>query len=340
MKAMVLKEYGAPLELEEFAIPEPGPQDILLKVRFCGICGTDLKIVGGKLPDIISLPHIPGHEIAGEVVAIGDRVGDVRIGDVGIAYLYISCRDCELCRSGHENICFSVRRLGFELNGGFSEYVRLPAYNFCRIRSESSLKEMSVLTDAAVTPYHALKSIAPLRQGQKLLIVGAGGLGLHAVQLARNAGARVAVADVRKEALRRAEEFGAELVFSPAESEPRSVIMQWTGGTGVDVVLEGVGIKATFTWSLSCLKRGGTLVLMGYDPIDPLPVNAKDMHYNEWKIAGTRLSTKQDLVELIELTERGELVPVVTRTLPLEDVNAGLDDVRRGAQVGRVVLEV
>ena len=340
MKAMVLEGFNQPLQLKERPVPSPGPGEVLLKVQACGICGTDLKIVGGKLPGIISLPHVPGHEIAGEIAAVGAGVEGLRAGDRGIVYMYVTCRDCELCRTGRENICFSVRRLGFELPGGFAQYVKLPAYSFCRVGAQSPLHEMAVLTDAVATPYHALKSIARVRQGDAVLVVGAGGLGLHAVQLARLAGARVAAVDVREESLEQARSHGAELLVHPQRVDPRKAVLDWTGGTGADIVLEGVGQNVTFSWSLRCLKRGGTLVIMGYDPLHPLEVDSKEMHYNEWRIAGTRATTKQELLELIELTERGLLKPVVARTLPLDQVNAGLEAVRGGDQVGRVVIRV
>lgn len=340
MKAMLLRAYNQPLRMEEVPVPAPGPREILLKVHYCGICGTDLKITGGKLPGVIALPHIPGHEAAGEVVALGSEVRDIQLGDRGIAYIYTSCRDCEMCRSGRENLCFSLKRLGFELPGGFAEYLLMPAYNFCKVAPSSPLQEMAVLTDAVATPYHALKSIAPVRPGQTVLIVGAGGLGLHAVQLARLAGARAAVADVKKEALELARLYGAELLVNPAEQDPQKSVKDWTEGAGVDVVLEGVGKEITFSWSLYCLKRGGTLVVMGYDPQHPLSVNTKEMHYNEWRIAGTRAATKQDLVELIALAERGDLKPYVAKVLPLEETNAGLAAVREGAVLGRIVIKV
>ncbi len=340
MKAMVLTEFNQPLRLQDLPVPVPGPREIVVKVHYCGICGTDLKIVGGKLPGIIALPHVPGHEIAGEVASLGPGVSGLAVGDRGIAYIYAACHDCELCRSGRENICFTLKRLGFELPGGYAEYVKMPAYNFCKVAPASSLEGMSVLTDAVATPYHALKSIASVRQGQTVLIVGAGGLGLHAVQLARLAGARVAAADLRPESLEQARRYGAELLVKTSEGDPKKAILDWTGGAGVDIVLEGVGRDVTFSWSLYCLKRGGTLVIMGYDPQHPITVNTKEMHYNEWRIAGTRAATKQDLVELVAMTERGELKPVVAKVLPLEETNVGLDAVKSGEYLGRVVIKV
>jgi 2-desacetyl-2-hydroxyethyl bacteriochlorophyllide A dehydrogenase len=340
MKALVLKAYNEDLVMEDLPVPSPGAMEVLVKVHYCGICGTDLKITGGKLPGIITLPHVPGHEIAGEIAALGEGVKGLSVGDKGIAYIYTTCHDCELCRSGRENICYNLKRLGFELPGGFAEYVVMPAYNFCTVAPDSKLEEMAVLTDAVATPYHALKSIAPLREGQSVLIVGSGGLGLHAVQLAKLSGARVAVADVKKDSLEMAKQYGADLIINSAEVDPKKTVLDWTEGRGVDVVLEGVGRQSTVSWSLYCLKPGGTLVIMGYDPPNPITVNTKDMHYTEWKICGTRAATKQDLVELIALTEAGKLKPVVSTILPLEKTNEGLRAVAQGQTLGRIVIKV
>jgi len=340
MKALVLKAYNENLALEELPLPSPGPLEVLVKVHYCGICGTDLKITGGKLPGIITLPHIPGHEIAGEIAVLGEGVKNLAVGDKGIAYIYTTCHDCELCRSGRENICFNLRRLGFELPGGFAEYVKMPAYNFCKVSPSSKLEEMAVLADAVATPYHALKSVAPVREGQSVLVVGSGGLGLHGIQLAKLAGARVAVTDVKEDALAMARLYGADLTINSALADAKQGILDWTDGKGVDVVLEGVGRQATVSWSLYCLKPGGTLVIMGYDPPNPITVNTKDMHYNEWKICGTRAATKQDLVELIALTEARKLKPVVSTILPFEKTNEGLATVAQGKTLGRIVIKV
>jgi propanol-preferring alcohol dehydrogenase len=174
--------------------------------------------------------------------------------------------------------------------------------------------------------------------GQTVLIVGVGGLGIHALQIAKLIGAKIAAADLRDEAINMAESFGAELLIDPKRENPYEVIMAWTEGKGVDVVLEGVGKKETFEWSLPSLKRGGRLIIMGYDPINPLPVSPLQMHYNEWIIMGARLSTKQELLEVIQLVEQGDLKPVVAKTIPLEEVNAGLEEVKKGGNIGRIVL--
>lgn len=382
MKSMVLHEYNTPLRLEEREVPEPGYGEILLKVNRCGICGTDLKIISGKLSSIVSLPHVPGHEIAGTVVGIGEGVSKVRIGERGIAYFYLACHDCDLCRTGHENICRTISRLGFEHDGGYAEYVVLPEYGFCPIpagpiagsavgaaarpaargSAPAGLEkaatagpvaadpvtagasttvdpaEYAVLTDAVLTPYHALVSLGNLQAGMSVLIYGLGGLGLHAVQIAKLFGARVWAVDTRPEALEMAKNFGADRVIHGTREDVGSVVSTETGGRGVDLVFEGVGVEATFTRALPCLRKGGTLLLTGYDPVNFLSLDSLGMHYNEWKIMGTRLGTKEELLHLIDFVKEGKLKPVVSTTYPFTEANAALEDLKSGSVVGRIVL--
>ena len=340
MKAMVLNKYNSDLVLEEREKPEPDSEEVVIRVENCGICGTDVKIAAGQLSSIITLPHVPGHEIAGSVAEVGSNVKGIGEGDRGVVYFYIGCGDCELCRTSRENICYSIKRLGFELDGGYGQYVKLPAYNFCVVDVDLPGKELAVLPDAVATPYHALKSLGDVRIGQKVLIVGAGGLGLHAVQIAGLLGVKAAIADIKDEAIVMAGSLGADLLINSKESNPLDMVMEWTGGKGADVVLEGVGKKQTLEWSLPSLKRGGKLIIMGYDPVNPFPLHSMAMHFNEWTIIGARVSTKQELVEVIKLVEDGSIKPVISKTIPLEMVNVGLEEIKQGRNIGRVVLEI
>ncbi len=340
MKAFVLEKYNSPLVKKEVHDPVCRDDSVVVKIRAAGICGTDMKIYTGKLDGIIKLPHIPGHEGAGEVVEKGKNVEKIKIGDHGIVYHYIPCRDCELCRTGRENICFDIKRTGFELDGAFAEYISVPAYNFCPVeKGFASWAEMAVLPDAVLTPYHALKSLGRVKKGMKILVIGLGGLGLHAVLLGQMLGAQVAGADIRDASLSEAARFGAELVINPLKTDAAGSVRDWTGGRGADMVLDGVGTDKTFPWALKALRKGGKLVLMGYDPINPVPLDALGMHYNEWEIIGSRLGTKQELIELINYMKGGNIKPIVSAELEMDSLNRVFSESLLESVYGRIVFK-
>jgi 2-desacetyl-2-hydroxyethyl bacteriochlorophyllide A dehydrogenase len=338
MKAMMLKEYHRPMELIDMDTPSIGDDEVLVEVRSCGICQTDLKIFKGEIPPpIVVLPHIPGHEIAGIVKAVGKNVSGIAAGDAGIVYIYIACHACDWCMSGHENLCPNLKRVGFELPGGYAQYVRVPSYAFCPFDPRLSFNEMAVLPDAVATAYRAVTVLGNVRPGQNILIVGAGGLGIHAVQIAKLCGARVLVADRKKKALQLAEEYGADVLID-ADTSPQERIREATKGKGVDTVIEIVGAKETLAWSLPSLKKGGKLIIVGYNPGQPFPLDTMAMHYNEWEIKGARLSTKAELLQVIRLVEQGKIKPVISRTFPFEKANEALKALSEETTTGRLVL--
>lgn len=334
----MLKEYHRPMEMVEVETPPINDDEVLIQVKSCGICQTDLKIFKGEIPPpIVVLPHIPGHEIAGIVKAVGKNVSGIAVGDAGIVYIYIACHACDWCMSGRENLCPNLKRVGFELPGGYAQYVRVPSYAFCPFDPRRSFNEMAVLPDAVATAYRAVTVLGNVRPGQNILIVGAGGLGIHAVQIAKLCGARVLVADRKKKALQLAEEFGADVLID-AETSPQERIREATRGKGVDAVIEIVGAKETLTWSLPSLKKGGKLIIVGYNPGQPFPLDTMAMHYNEWEIKGARLSTKAELLQVIRLVEQGKIKPVVSKTFPFEKANEALKALSEETTTGRLVL--
>ena len=337
MKTMVLSQYDAPLEVHDREIPQIKPGEVLLKVKACGICHTDLKIIRGAIPPpIVTLPHVLGHEVVGEVAAVAENVSGVRQGDVGVVYSYVTCHDCELCLAGRENLCTQLHRIGFERDGGFAEYLKIPAYNFCALSKDLAVEKMAILADAIGTPYHAITRLARVRPGQRILIVGAGGLGIHAVQIAKLCGAFVTVVDTNPDARELAKTYGADETLDPAEAA--QAILEQTGGRGVDAVIENVGQPETLKWSLPALKSGGKLILVGYAPDQPFALDTMAMHYHEYEIIGCRFVTKGELLELIRLVEKGQIKPVVTRTFPFDRVNEALQTLKTGKCLGRIVL--
>ena len=341
MKAMVLESFHHPLLLRDLPVPNIGPEDALIRVLFSGVCGTDMKIIKGLIPaPIIQLPHVLGHESAGEVVAVGSRVDHIKIGERVVVYFYVGCGVCRWCQQGRGNLCLRIKRCGFELPGGFAQYQKVPARHLCRT-GELDPKHAAILPDAVATSYHAVKVQGRVSICDRVLIVGGGGLGIHAAQISDLCGSDTLVVDINQEKLDRIKDLIPTIhIINSNETDPRQFIQEWTQGEGVDVVIETVGHPDTLCWSLPSLKRGGRLVIVGYTPQNPFPLDTMAMHYNEWEIVGSRASTQQELEEVIQLVQQKKIVPVVDRTFSLEMVNQALKEVEDGRAVGRLVLEI
>jgi D-arabinose 1-dehydrogenase-like Zn-dependent alcohol dehydrogenase len=347
---MVLERFGEPLQLKEVPIPEPGPDDVLVKVAACGLCGSDLEICAGKLKGP-QVPLIMGHEPAGTVAAVGSNVTHLKEGQHVVVALYVTCGQCDYCRTNQDNLCVNlVGRPGFELDGAFAEYFKVPGRNLFPISPSMPLEQVAAMSDAVATSWHAVRRQANVQPGQTAVVVGVGGLGIHAIQACRLSGARTVAVDVVPEKLEMARRFGADLTLLRGTSlhgtlsafgkdeDVYARVVEFTGGLGADAVLDFVAKPESVTLGLRMLKRGGVLTLIGLAPDQPFTVDTVDLVLSEKRIVGSRTSSKQDLVEAIRLVEQGKITPVVSRRYKLEDVNEALDALRRGEAIGRMVV--
>lgn len=342
MKAMVLHEWGGALRLEEVPRPQVGPGEALVRMRACGAGLTVVHIKQGRLGSA-ALPRIIGHEIAGEVVEVGEGVTTVQRGDRVIVYFYLTCGHCRWCDSGREDLCANFKGfVGVHIDGGFAEYVRLPARNLVHIPPELAYTEAAIVADAVSTPLHALRERVKLRPPETVMVVGAGGgVGIHAVQMARVLGARVIGVDVSDEKLALVRNMGADEVinahaFPAFDEEARRL----TAGQGVDAVLEFVSRPETLQASLRSLGTAGRLIVLGVSPDMTLSFNASQLILSEIVVTGSRYVTRQELAETIELVRQGKIKPVVTRTFSLEETNRALELVEQGQIAGRAVVVI
>ena len=210
MKAMVLSEPGAPLRLEVVPVPGIGPNDVLLRVRATGV-GLTVVIMTAVPGRVTSFPRIPGHEVAGEVVEIGPEVSHVKIGERVTCHFYLTCGACGFCRSGRETLCTAFRgNVGMACDGAYAEYVALPARDVVAIPAGVGDVDAAIAADAIATPYHACREEARVGPGDLVLIVGAGGgVGIHAVQMAKLSGGWVLAADITDDKLAAAKDSAA-----------------------------------------------------------------------------------------------------------------------------------
>ncbi|HHY33460.1 MAG TPA: alcohol dehydrogenase catalytic domain-containing protein [Firmicutes bacterium] len=340
MRAMRLKQVGQPLCLEEVSTPECGPDEVLVAVRAAGMCGTDLKIQAGKIP-VKQLPLTLGHEFSGVVVDRGARVRDFQVGDEVLVSFYVPCNHCKWCLSGRHTICENLKgRLGFEMDGGLAEFVAVP--EACLIKKPPSLSfaEAAIISDAVATPYHALRKRAAVAEGDRTVVVGGGGgLGLHAIQIAKAFRNVVIGVDAKPEKLALMKRYGAdEVIDAREEGEWGTRIVQMTGGMGADNVIEFVSSVETFMNSVRALRNGGKLVLVAYSA--ELRIDSLKAVLGEVDILGSRAAPKRDIEECLELVTKGTVKPVIGEILGFEDANRGLSMLREGNVNGRVVLEM
>ncbi len=338
MKAMVLQRFGEPLQLREVPVPQLAASEVLIRVAACGLCGSDLEISAGKLqgPEV---PLIMGHEPAGTVAAVGSAVTNVEVGDHVVVALYVTCGECDYCRTNQDNLCPNlVGRPGFELDGAFAEYFKMPAENLFPISASVPLEQVAAMSDGVATSWHAVRRQADVKPGQTVVIVGVGGLGVHATQISRLSGARTIAVDLVQEKLDLAQRLGADVVIDARSEDGPAMVRELTAGLGADAVLDFVSEPDTVEMGLQMLSRGGVLVLVGLAPGRPFTVDSVDTVLSEKRIVGSRTSSKQDLVEVIRLVEQGKIRPIVGRRFRLEEANDALEALRRGEAMGRMVI--
>lgn len=340
MKAQVVEAFGGPLLLQDTPTPDPGPGEVLVRVRACAIDQFDLRIREGRVAYAKTLPIVLGHEIAGEVAALGQGVTTWQVGQRVTSTLYLTCGRCRKCRSGRETICENfIGYLGIQTPGGYAEYTVVPEVNLVEVPASISFPHASILANAIGTPYHALTKRMRVQPGERVIVTGAGGgVGLHAVQLARLMGASVMAVDLGQAKLDAALEHGADRAVDPSIQNFSEAAREWTGGQGVEGVLDLTG-AATLPTSIESLGKGGRLVIVGHHTGDELSVKPSRLIANEWEILGSRNVSKQELAEVVALVEAGRVRPVVTGSFPLDQAEAAHDLLRRQEVIGRVVLE-
>ncbi len=345
MKAMVMREPGGPLRLETVPVPSIGPNDALLRVRVSGV-GLTVVIMTAVPGRVTSFPRIPGHEVAGEVVELGAEVKHVKVGDRVTMHFYLTCGVCRFCRSGRETLCTAFRgNVGMGSDGGYAEYMAVPAANLLKIPDGVSNLDAAIAADAICTPYHACREEARVGPGDTVLIVGAGGgVGIHGVQMAKLCGGWVVAADIGDAKLQAARECGADAIVDVRRGDLAAQVREATGGRGVDAAIDFVASPETLEASFTSLARAGRLVIIGHRPkavygVEPqFTVNASHMLTNMLEIHGSRYVSLAELEQTLELVRQKRVRAIVSRTFPLEGAEEAHELLRKNALVGRAAL--
>ena len=339
--------FSKPLAQALRETPVPQGSEVIVKVGSCGVCHSDVHLHDGyfdlgdgnklDMSRPMQLPRTLGHEIAGTVVAVGPDANGAKVGDRRVVFPWIGCNACPVCASGNEQLCASPRALGIHRDGGFADHVLVPHPRYLLEFDPLPEEQACTYACSGLTGYGALKKVQPLTPSDTLLIIGAGGVGLSGIRLARHMFSMpIVVAELDKGKWDIAREAGASEVIDPSADGAGKALMKATGG-GVAAAIDFVGAASSFAFGFGALRRGGKLVCVGLfggsTPILPVMVAMKSV-----SITGSYVGTLQDMHELMAIARTGKLPALPIATQPLASVDQALADLKAGRIRGRAIL--
>lgn len=340
VKAVIFYKRGGvdQLRYEEVPTPRISADEVLVRVRACGLNHLDIFARRGAQGVKVPLPHILGIESAGEVAEVGAEVRTIQVGDRVLVNPKIVCGRCEYCLAGHDNLCPKGKLIGIQLDGGYAEYLKAPAANIVPLPPALSYEEAAAIPVAFGTAWHMLVTRARLKAGETVLVLAAGsGVGSAAVQVAKHLGARVIATASTDEKLARARELGADEVVNYSQGKFSHAVKRLTGNWGVDVVFEHVG-PDTWEQSVASLAPNGRLVTCG-------ATTGRWGRTDLWSLFGKQLSllgsfgaAQRDVEAVAELVGQGKLRPVIDRCLPLQEAALGHRLLEERKVFGKVIL--
>ena len=334
-EVLVLPGVGLPLAFEQRAMPRPGPDQALVRIEACGVCGSDLFLQkGGFGPE--KLPVVPGHEAAGRVEAVGSAEDAALVGQQVALYYIDAPQDSRWAREGAINIGPDVTRMGVDVDGAFARYVTRPVSTLLPVTPEMDPAVVAVATDALATPFHALTAVARLQPGEQLLVIGPGGIGSNAVQIGALLGADVAVAGRSEAKLALARSLGASIAVSSDIGVDALLAMV---GRNIDVVLECSGVDAMARFAVECAGYRARVVMVSASR-EPFPVSTGELIWREMSVQGSRGFTPGDIEAVLEHVRQGRLTTdhLTADQRPWRQANEALDDLREGRSTRTVLI--
>jgi NADPH:quinone reductase-like Zn-dependent oxidoreductase len=340
MRAAFIERHGGRevLQIGEQPAPDPGPGQVLIKVGACGVNWLDILVREARTPAKIAFPRIMGSEVAGVITALGPGVTGIAEGARVAIHPYLHCGTCEFCLAGEESVCVRGDILGLMSNGGYAEYVAVPANSLVHIPDSLSFVDAAAVSLATLTAWHMLIARARLQPGEKVLVLGASsGVGSAAIQIAKLAGASVLATAGSDAKLDLARRLGAEEVVNHTDGDIREAVRAWTNRRGVDVVVEHVG-EATFQASVASLARNGRLVICGTTTGTNGTLNLWNLFAKQNQIIGSYGGNRAELARVLELTAQGRLTPVIDCVMSLDEVAQAQERLKAREQLGKIVI--
>lgn len=348
MKTARILKPNEPLSFEDIETPKPQGEQILVRVSAAGVCHSDLHLWEGgyhgpqgtfmKAEDRgVKFPIIPGHEVAGRIESVGKDAKGFKSGDSVLVYPWVGEGSCPACKAGEENLCDKPKSLGVYQNGGYAEYVIVPSSKYLVRLNGLKESEAAPLACSGLTAYTAVKN-SGAKEGELLVIIGAGGLGMMAVQIAKAlAKPRIAVIDIDDSRLDEARKLGADFVINSTKEDSINSVKALSDGLGADTVIDFVNSSKTALSGINMLRRRGRLVLVGLFGGE-LQLNLALIPLKAFRIIGSYTGSYRGLVELVALAEKGVIKNVVTKTFKLSEANNALSELKMGKVMGRAII--
>ena len=347
MKSAQIIEPNKPLQINEIVLPNPNGNQVIIKVKSTGVCHSDLHLWEGgydtgdgfmKVTDRgVKFPVTPGHEVVGTVEQVGDSVEGVNIGDLVLVYPWIGCEQCPTCQNGDTNLCESPKSLGVFQNGGYAEYVLVPDSKFLAKINNLDPDAAASLACSGLTAFTAIKK-ALVNKPENILIVGAGGLGLMGVQIAKAlTNSNIICADLDDEKLNSAKKLGATHIVNTKEPDAIKEIMSICNEKGVDSIIDFVNAPPTVKMDLSIIRKRGNIVLVGLFG-GSVDLSLVSIPLKAITIQGAYTGNYNDMIELIQLAESGVINPIVSKHYTLDEANIALEDLKNRKIIGRAVI--
>ena len=349
MKAARIIQPSQPLEIQQLETPKSKASQVLVKVQAVGVCHSDLHLwegayegLGGQVIKTtdrgVRYPVTPGHEIAGVIESIGEDAKEFAKGDRVLVYPWIGDGLCPACRAGEENLCDNPRSLGIYTDGGYAEYVLVPDKRYLvRLDDKMDINAGAILGCSVLTAYGAVKN-AMLKPNDNVIVVGAGGIGLMAIQSIKAiTEARTIAIDIDDKKLQAAKSNGADVVINSKTQDPVKSVMELTDNLGADAVLDIVNASKTAETDIQLLRKRGKVVLVGLFGGE-LRLNLVSMPTRAYKLIGSYTGTLADLTELVSLAQRGVIKPIVSDRFKLEQATEALTKLKAGQIIGRGVI--
>ena len=340
MKAAFFKEHGGAEKVlyADYRDPVPGPDDVVVRVRACGVNHVDMLLLDGRFPPPEGLPHVNGCEVTGTLESVGAAVTGLAPGARVVVFPGFACGSCEYCLRGERTVCVRYGYLGAHRDGGYAELVKAPAANVLSLPDAISFETGAALPMAMLTSWHALIARAGLSPGQTVLVQAAGsGVGSAAIQIARLVGARVIATVGSDDKIEFARALGAEDVVNYRTHDFVEATKAWTKRRGVDVVVEHIGGE-TFEKSVYALTRLGTLVTIGSHDTHWGRMDLRHVYSKNLRIVGTNLGSILELRTILDYVVAGRLKPVIDRAFGLKDARAAMQYVLDRKNKGKVLL--